>query len=389
VRIALFGPGHPFRGGIAFFTHRLAHELELERPGASIWAPFERQYPSFLFPGASDREPEGGLAELRPGDLHWNPWSPTSTREVAAEVARRGAEVAVIPWWTWFWAPFDRALLAALRRAGIERFLAVVHNVSDHESSRWKEIAAAMVLDRADGFLTHSTEMASRLERLFPGRPVGVTPLPLHPLPGERRLERREARARLGLPPDGPVFLFFGLIRPYKGLDVLLDAWSEIRRRTGATLVVAGEPWSGEAGALARRAEALDGVVSRLGYVPDAEVAPYFRAADLVVLPYRSVTGSGVVPIAAWFGRPVLASRLPGLIDAVEEGVDALVVPAGSSAALAASAVDFVARDLGPTLTRGMEAAAGTRFSWSHYIDILFGTIARIEGRGTAASGLP
>ena len=370
-RIALLGPGHPFRGGISYFTHHLADRLAAE-PGIELdYGVFSRQYPKLLFPGAGDRREESSLARLRPADFRWDPWSPRGIREAARRAA--AADVVLIPWWTWFWGATDLLLLRELRRAGARRVVAIVHNFSDHEDSVGKRALSQAVLSRCDAFLAHSKAIAEPLRRAFPGKPVALANLPLHELPGDRDLPRADARALLGLPPDRPVLLFFGFVRPYKGLEDLVAAWPAIRRETEGTLVIAGEAWKGGK-ALLESAARLPGVVTVPRYLDDAEIAPWFRAADLVVLPYRSATGSGIVPIAAWFGRAVLATAVPGIEEVVVDGKTGTLVPAGDSAALATRAVALLR---GAELDRMGEAArshGGEAFSWRRYV----GRIAEI-----------
>lgn len=371
MELVLAGPGHPFRGGIAYFTHTLAHELERRHPGLSCWASFSRQYPSFLFPGESDRQEEGQLATLRPADLRWDPWSPASITTSMERCGGAGAKVLVFPWWTWVWAATDRWLIREARRCGIEQVVAVVHNAFDHEGAGWKRALARSALGQADAFLVHSSAIAEPIRDGWPGRPMAVAPLPVHPLPGDRRLPASVARQRLGLPAGGPVFLFFGLVRPYKGLDLLLDAWPAIRKETGGTLLVAGEFWPGQE-AVRRRVAGLssEGVVLRDRFVPDGEVVDCFRAADLVVLPYRSATGSGVVPIATWFGRPVLGTAIPGIVDVVREGENGLLVSPGDVEAIARRAVEGVEPAALARLVGRVEADGGDG-SWQRYVAIL------------------
>jgi glycosyltransferase involved in cell wall biosynthesis len=373
VRLLLIGPGHPFRGGIAYFTHGLADALETGWQDRTIWASFSRQYPRLLFPGGSDRQEESYLRGLRPPDLRWDPWNPASALALAERAAAEGVDAVLLPWWTWFWAAADLWLVGALRRAGVRRFVAIVHNPCDHEGAIWKRFLSRTVLGRFDAFLAHSQAIAEPLRRDFPGKPVGVANLPTHLLPGDPGKPSGEARRALGLPPTGPVFLFFGIVRPYKGLDLLLDAWPAIERETGGQLVVAGEFWPGTEKLRERiRSRVAAGASIRLHdrFVPDSEVVDFFRAADLVVLPYRSATGSGIVPIARWSGKPVLGSDLPGLRDVVDPEVDGLLVPPGNADALAAEAIRFVREGLGDRLADGSRLAAA-RLGWQPYVSIL------------------
>jgi len=173
-----------------------------------------------------------------------------------------------------------------------------------------------------------------------------------HPSEPAVLVPRDEARARLDLPSGAPVFLFSGLLRPYKGWDVLL--------LPDALLLLAGEPW-GEAKALTER-PAPPGVRLLLRFLPAEERGLLFDACDAVVCPYRHATGSGIAADALAHGRPVLGSDVPGLAVAVEDGVSGLLVPPGDAAALAAAMLRFVREGLAPGLAAGA-AALGARFS--------------------------
>ena len=177
-------------------------------------------------------------------------------------------------------------------------------------------------------------------------------------------MARADARAALALPPDAPVFLFFGFIRHYKGLDVLLDAWAEVVRQIpDATLVVAGEFYADEDALRQRAAELGDSVRLDADYIPDDRVPLYFGAADAVVQPYRTATQSGVAQIAFHFGRPVITTDVGGLAEIVPDGTAGLVVPADDPAALADAMTRFVTGGLGPQLEAGV-AAERQRYTW-------------------------
>jgi glycosyltransferase involved in cell wall biosynthesis len=286
-----------------------------------------------------------------------------------------GAEAAILPWWTWVWAPANLQLISALKREGVSRFGAIVHNFTDHDQTWWKSAIARVVLERFHFYLAHSEAVATPLRLSFPGRPVAVCHLPLHPLPGDRDRLTERARERLALPQEGPIFLFFGFVRPYKGLELLLDAWPRIREQTRGTLVIAGEFWKT---AVRRRVDNLSveagGVIVHDRFIPDQEVVDFFRAADLVVLPYRSATGTGIVPVATWFKRPVLAAAVPGIVDVVAHEENGLLFAPGCAADLETEAIRFVEMGLGKALAAGVERAEGA-LSWSKYVSAFLGVL--------------
>jgi glycosyltransferase involved in cell wall biosynthesis len=182
-----------------------------------------------------------------------------------------------------------------------------------------------------------------------------------HPSEPVLLVPRAEARARLGLPQGAPVFLFSGLLRPYKGWDVLLEAFATLRRAVpDAVLLLAGEPW-GEAKLLESR-PVPSGVRLFLRFLPADERGLLFDACDAVVCPYRHATGSGIAADAVSHGRPVIGSDVPGLAVVIEEGVSGLLVPPGDAGALAAALLRFVREGLAERLAAG-SSALGARFT--------------------------
>ena len=208
----------------------------------------------------------------------------------------------------------------------------IVHNPADHNASWPARRTARRVLARSAGFLCHAASVEEHIRARFPGRPTAV-----HPLPPDRppEADRAASRARLGVPDGHLALLCFGLIRPYKGVEVLLEAMASLPKELPVTLLLAGEPW-GEAGERLRRrlaAPDLAGrVVSRLEWVPEGEAAGWFAAADVAVLPYRSATGSAVAAQALGAGLPVVGSRVGGIAEVIEDGVSGLLVPPGRRA---------------------------------------------------------
>jgi glycosyltransferase involved in cell wall biosynthesis len=288
---------------------------------------FSRQYPAWLFPGQSDRDPYHRGHREPHVDYCVDSLNPRTWANAVSRFVEAGVEAVILPWWTVFFAP----LTLYLRRALTERGIAVVflcHNVSDHEGAFYKRALSKLALAGARGYCVQSQSEQAELRALLPKAHVVVHPHPLydHYPPPNQELPRR---AKLEL-------LFFGVIRPYKGLDLLLDAMALLKRQD-VHLSIVGEFWQQEkqtrnridALGLANKVE----VVGR--YVDEQEAANYFERADLVVLPYRSASGTGIIPMAYHYDKPVLATRVGGLIDAVREGDTGYLVEPRSPRALA------------------------------------------------------
>ncbi len=339
--VVLIGPGWPFKGGIASHTTYLYRALR--EVGPVLFVGLRRQYPRWLYPGGSDRAP-GDLTLFEPDARRLlAPLSPLAWWRGARAIARFHPGHIVIPWWHVFWAPMTCALLLLLRRlCPNARIIFLVHNAVGHEENSIAWQLARRVLRRGDAWIVHARSEAEQLRTMLGDVPVHYQPHPAYPVADDGLPDRACARARLSLA-DAPTLLFFGYVRPYKGLDTLLQALALLGDSPRCQLVVAGEIW-GSAAAWDELAQQL-GISARVRfenrYIAEADIPAYFAAADLVVLPYRSATGSGVVRLAHSHGRPALVTRTGALADAIEEGITGYVVPPEDPVALAQAIRQF------------------------------------------------
>jgi glycosyltransferase involved in cell wall biosynthesis len=226
----------------------------------------------------------------------------------------------------------------------------VCDNLVAHEPRVFDAAFTSWMMRNSDGYLVMSDSVERDLDRLKPGAPRRRVPHPFYAQFDRGRVTREQARAALGL--EGEVALFFGYVRRYKGLDTLLEAWPLVRARRPATLVVAGEFYEDAAPYRALAAAAGGEPAVRLldRYVPDEQVEALFKAADLVVLPYRSGTQSGVTHVAYAMDVPVLTTDVGGLAEIVRPGETGLIVPPGDPRALADAVVRFFAEGMGPPM---------------------------------------
>ncbi|HLZ37989.1 MAG TPA: glycosyltransferase [Mycobacteriales bacterium] len=323
MRIALVGPTAPYKGGIAQHTTELAHRLAAEGHLVRVES-WSEQYPALLYPGeqrapAPERKPFGNTAY----DLAW--YRPDSWLRVGHRL--RSADLVVVVLVSPVQVPAYLALLRALHPGDVP-VVVLAHNVLPHERRAVDVPLVRALLRRADAVLAHSDDQAA-LARSLADTPVTVTalaPFPPAPPSGPAR------------PPGAPptrTLLFFGLVRPYKGLDVLLRALAA--GPPDVRLVVAGEFWGGTADTERLVAELgiEERVELRLGYVPAPEVAALFARADALVLPYRTVTGTQHTWLAFAHGLPVVAARVGTLPEQVRDGVDGLLCDPGDVAGLA------------------------------------------------------
>ena len=317
LRVTIVGPFAPYRGGIAMHTTRLKQALESK---CDVHAEaYRNPFPKWLYPGDYPGDLKGH-PDCLPG-VHYElsyVW-PGAWPGVTGRILQAKPDVVLIPWWTFFFAPHYARLTRKLKRAGIP-VVFLCHNFFDHESSWWKRWLSLRALRHAAGFVFHSPEEQARAESCFPQIPTLLSPHPLYdhlPL-AERGDDVRNDRLKL---------LFFGLVRPYKGLEDLIDA-IESMDDCDVHLTIAGEWWSGQE-PLKRRCRDLEaaGRVRLIDhYVSDAQAAAAFQDCDAVVLPYRKATNSGVLAHALQARKPVIVTRTGALPKMVQDGESGLIV---------------------------------------------------------------
>ena len=277
MRISLIGPVYPYRGGIAHHTALLAKHLG-ERHDVQLIS-FRRQYPRWLFPGHTDRDPSKSPIRSNASFL-LDPLNPLTWWAVAQRVRAWHPDVLILPWWVPFWAPPWLTLAVLTHRWTNARVLFLCHNVLPHDGGRIGRVLARLVLSSGDAIIVQAKEDLCRLHELIPGKQGVWTPHPTYAELGQGSdagstpLDSVAMRARLGLPAtpsETPLLLFFGFVRPYKGLNVLLEAMSAIQAQMPVHVLVVGEIWGSSEEYLAQiqRLGIADHVTLINEYVPD------------------------------------------------------------------------------------------------------------------------
>lgn len=362
-KACLVGPAYPYRGGIAHFTSLLAREFSADHDVLVV--NFRRLYPSVLFPGKTQFDESGRTLDV-PSVRSIDSLDPTSFWRAARRISDFDPDLVVFQWWHPFFAVAYASVLGIVgrMRPGLpSKAVFLCHNVSPHESSPVDRFLTQLAFRRVTSFLVQSREDRTRLLEIRKRARVAVSPHPIYDVFNAGRYTKELAKRELG--EAGPVILFFGYVRPYKGLGVLIDAFAEVLRSMDAVLYVVGEIYEGR-DRYAAQIERL-GIGTRVRmvdrYVANEEVEKYFAACDLVVLPYLSATQSGVVQIAYGFHRPVVVTAVGGLPDVVEHGSTGYVVPPNDPAAVARAIADFYKTGAAGGMERRIESIKD-RFSW-------------------------
>ena len=338
----MVGTAHPMRGGLAQYNALLARELSGQHEVDFV--SFTRQYPSILFPGKtqmdSSEDPIRFPATALVDSIGPISWDRAARHLVQGKPPLDGL---VFKYWMPFFAPafgtiarrVKKYARAASPRSG-PRVVAILDNLIPHERRPFDLQLTKYFMGAGDAYVAMSASVRDDLLAVDPSASCLLVPHPVFHTFGER-IDKGEARKRLGLDPSARLILFFGFIRDYKGLDILLDAMPRITAETGAHLFVLGEFYADKTKTTSQIDSLGIGpdVTLRDGYVPDEEVGLYFSAVDAIVLPYRSATQSGIVPIAYQLERPVLCTDVGGLAEIVLDGETGLVVPPEDPGALA------------------------------------------------------
>lgn len=322
MKIAIVGPIAPFRGGISQYTDRLYRTLKKYADVDVI--SFKRLYPEFMYPGSSDKEPgEAFGSEI---DYIIDAYSPLSIKKAADKIIDGGYDAVLIAWWTFFWQPALAYISRRVRKKRVKTVF-ICHNVIDHGGNAIVRYLSKRLIGSADGYIVQSDEEAKLLKNTVSGAKVLKK---LHPIYDHfpKVTKRPKKRGRLEL-------LFFGFIRPYKGLDDFIGAL-ELLNDKEVHVTIVGEVW-GNKDKLEKyiKNRKIPNVTMDFRYVDSQKAAEYFSRADVVVLPYRFATGSGVATLAYYYGKPILGTKVGGISDVITSGKNGWLVSPNSPQELA------------------------------------------------------
>lgn len=364
MHIIILGTAYPYRGGIAAFNERLAHEYLSAGHQVEIYT-FTLQYPGFLFPGKTQYSTDPAPADLvihrRVNSCH-----PLNWLSVGREIRKKRPDMLITPFWLPFMAPCLGTIERCVRKNRHTRIVSILHNIIPHEHRIGDKMFARYFVRSTDAFVSLSQSVLTDLDTFDTRKPRQFSPHPLYDHYGEL-IPKAEARRLLGLDEGGRYVLFFGFIREYKGLDLLLDAFGDLRLQDrDVKLIVAGE-FYGDPKPYMDRISQLDissHVVLCTDFIPDSEVNRYFRACDIVAQPYKSATQSGVTQIAFHFEKPMLVTRVGGLPEIVPDGKCGFVVEPDAQQ-IADALVRYYDEQLEEAFTEGTRDEK-KKYAWSN-----------------------
>jgi glycosyltransferase involved in cell wall biosynthesis len=318
-KVIIIGPAWPLRGGLASFDERLCRQFVQEGYDASIYT-FSLQYPDFLFPGTTQYSTEPVPADLRIKACI-NSINPFNWLMVGNEIRKQRPDLVIVRYWLPLMGPCLGSILQIIKSNRFTKVVCIADNVIPHEKRIGDKPFTQYFVKAVDGFITMSEKVKNDL-LLFTKKPAQQVVHPLYDNFGEG-LDKAEARKKLSLPENERIILFFGFIRKYKGLDLLLRAMNDERiRQSNIKLLVAGEFYEHrkEYDELISSLNIPSQLILRTDFIADSEVRYYMSAADFVIQPYRNATQSGVTPLAYHFEKPMLVTNVGGLPDLVPDG---------------------------------------------------------------------
>ena len=309
MKFCLIGPVWPYRGGISHNSAIVVNALA--RAGHAVQLiSFHRQYPQWLYPGRTDRDNSQNPLKAE-AEFILDPFLPWTWNEAIDQALLFKPDLVMIQWWTFFWAIPFAWISRTIARRGV-KVAYLIHNVTPHEAHPLARILTRLALAPAQDYVVFSEFEEQKLHALLPGKRVILTHLPVYSFAQAGDISKEEARRALNLPIDRPILLFFGFVRPYKGLDILLNTLASLKAQ-GITpyLAIVGEFWKDKTDyiKIIERAGLGDQVRIEDRYVPNEEADLWFRGADLLVAPYtHGVTQSAVAPMAAGYGMPMIVT---------------------------------------------------------------------------------
>lgn len=377
MRIVILGTAWPYRGGLAAFNERLAKQFVMEGHEVEV-VTFSLQYPGFLFPGKtqySNEKAPDGLKIVREMDS----CNPLSWIKVGKRLKKEAPDLLISCYWMAFFAPCYGVIQHIVKRNGKTKCIALVHNMIPHEPSILDKLLAPFYVKQNDGFVALSDSVVKDIASLDKdNKPKTYSPHPVYDHYGEK-MEKNAACEALELDKEKDYMLFFGLVRAYKGLDLLLDAFGKVKDELkDLQLIVAGEFYEDEEKYRKQIADngLIDRVIVKNKFVADADLRKYFGAADLIVQPYKTATQSGVTQVAFHFEKPCLVTNVGGLGEIIHDGKMGYAVEPQADA-IAGALKDYYENERQAAFTEYL-IEEKKKYEWERMTEVILGLVFNV-----------
>jgi glycosyltransferase involved in cell wall biosynthesis len=368
--IIIVGPAYPLRGGLATYNLLLANKLQEQGHSVRILT-FSLQYPNIIFPGKTQysTEPKPDSIEI---EVSLNSVNPLNWLSLGKKLREEKPDLVIFRYWMPFMGPSLGTLGRIIRKNKHTKVVAIADNIIPHERRFFDTPFTKYFVNSCDGFVTMSESVLEDLKKFDVNKPAGYNPHPMYESFG-RQLDKVEARKKLGLAEKGKYLLFFGFIRKYMGLDILLRAFADKRiQEAGIKLIIAGEYYDKpeEYQAIIKEHNLESAVVQVNDFIPDSEVSKYFSAADMVVQTYKTATQSGVTQIAYYYHNPMLVTDVGGLAELVPHNKVGYVTST-NTLEIADAILDFYENKREAEFVENIKTER-LRFTWDSMIAKLF-----------------
>jgi glycosyltransferase involved in cell wall biosynthesis len=371
MKIIIVGTAFPYRGGLAAYNERLAREYVKQGHDVEIIT-FTLQYPAFLFPGKTQYSTEFAPVDIKI-TREINAMNPLSWIKVGREIKQKSPDLVIFCYWMAYIAPCFGTIARIIQSPKTKR-IGLIHNMIPHEPTILDKLFPKYFVKSMDGFMAMAESVIADINHFdAENKPKKVSPHPIYDHYGDL-MSKKDASVKLGLREQENFILFFGFIREYKGLDLLLDAFADERlRKFPVKLIVAGEFYENPAPYMQQiiRLGLDDKIELRTKFIPDNEVRNYFSVADIVAQPYRSATQSGVSQIAYHFEKPMLVTNVGGLAEIVPNGKVGYVVDVEPKQ-IADALVDFFTNKRSDEFIENIRKEK-QKYAWSRMTDAING----------------
>lgn len=377
LNIVILGTAYPFRGGMAAFNERFANALLAEGNQVRI-ENFKLQYPNFLFPGKTQYSDGPAPKNL---NIHStvNSINPFNWFKIGLKLKKEKPDIVIIGYWLPFMAPSLGTIAKIIKSNKHTKIVSLLHNIIPHENRPGDKLLSRYFVKQNHGFISLSKSVLNDLKLFDKNKPRAFTPHPLYDHFGDK-VDHTKALSQLKLNPENKHVLFFGLIRDYKGLDLLIDAFADERLiNSNIKLIIAGEFYSNSEPyhAQIKKHKLKNQIILHDHYIPDSEVGLYFGAADIVAQPYKNATQSGVTQIGFHFEKPMLVTNVGGLGEIIPNDIAGYVVEP-NAADIADKLVDFFKNDKYKSFENGV-VEEKKKYSWNNMTSTLYELLRKIE----------
>ena len=366
-KVVIIGPAHPLRGGLASYDERLGKEFMDQGYDTTIYT-FSYQYPSFLFPGTTQYSTEPAPPNISI-KVTINSVNPANWILVGNDLKNLRPDIIVVRYWLPFMGPCLGTILRRVKRNHHTKVICIADNIFPHEKRPGDKTFTKYFLKPVDGFITMSEKVLTDLHQFAKNKPAQFVPHPLYDNFGEK-ISKQEAREKLNIDQDARILLFFGFIRKYKGLDILLNAMKILNNSSAIPnlkLLIAGEFYDDEKNyhALLTDPQIKGSLIIHTEFIPDSMVKYYLCAADCVVQPYRNATQSGVTPLSYHFEKPMIVTNVGGLPSLVPDKKVGLVAEP-SAESIAEKIKEFF--EIGEEFFLSHLREEKKKYSWSNMV---------------------